>query len=153
MPYRISKTFEVENGHMLSKHPDACKFPHGHSRKIELVLEADDLDQNEMVCDYKVVKATMKEYLDSFDHAICMNTEDKNYTHFKESFGERVIGFEGVDPTTEIMARTIYDTFKERLAAYADQNERRYNLASGVRIVKVRVWETSSSWSEYFENE
>ena len=56
MPYRICKTFEIENGHMLSKHPDLCKFPHGHSRKVEIVLEADTLDHNEMVCDFKAFK-------------------------------------------------------------------------------------------------
>ena len=49
MPYRICKTIEIENGHMLSKHPDKCRFPHGHTRRVELVLEADDLDENGMV--------------------------------------------------------------------------------------------------------
>ena len=41
---------------MLSKHPDKCRFPHGHTRKVECVLVADTLDENEMVCDFKVVK-------------------------------------------------------------------------------------------------
>ena len=41
---------------MLSKHPDKCRFPHGHSRKVECVFSAESLDQNEMVCDFKVVK-------------------------------------------------------------------------------------------------
>ena len=63
MPYRICKTFEVENGHMLSKHPDKCRFPHGHTRKIELVLEADALDGNDMVCDFKAVKEAVGEFL------------------------------------------------------------------------------------------
>ena len=31
MPYRICKTFEVESGHMLSKHPDLCKFPQSYT--------------------------------------------------------------------------------------------------------------------------
>ena len=44
MPYRVCKTIDIENGHMLSKHPDACRFPHGHTRRIEFVLEAADLD-------------------------------------------------------------------------------------------------------------
>ena len=40
MPYRICKTLEIENGHMLTHHPDKCRFPHGHSRKV------DRLDRN-----------------------------------------------------------------------------------------------------------
>ena len=63
MPYRICKTFEIESGHMLSKHPDLCKFPHGHSRKVEFVLEAGELDQNEMVCDFKSLKEAMSQFL------------------------------------------------------------------------------------------
>ncbi|RFC52406.1 MAG: 6-pyruvoyl tetrahydropterin synthase [Verrucomicrobia bacterium] len=35
MPFRICKTIEIENGHMLSKHSDKCQFPHGHTRKVE----------------------------------------------------------------------------------------------------------------------
>ena len=48
---------------MLSKHPDLCKFPHGHSRKVEFVLEADELDGNEMVCDFKSLKEAMSVFL------------------------------------------------------------------------------------------
>ena len=63
MPYRICKTFQVENGHMLAKHPDRYRFPHGHTRTVEFVHEADDLDANDMVCDFKVIKEVMREFL------------------------------------------------------------------------------------------
>ena len=151
MPYRICKTFEIENGHMLSKHPDKCKFPHGHSRRVECVLEADDLDAREMVCDFKLLKLILKDYLDQFDHAICMNTEDPAYTDFKERYGERVIGFESEDPTTEILAREIFQHLEKSLAEFKTDNpEAEYPLRDSVRLKKVRVWETSSSWAEYF---
>lgn len=151
MPYRICKTFEIENGHMLSKHPDLCKFPHGHSRKVEFVIEADALDRNEMVCDFKVLKETMDEFLKSWDHAMCINTRDPQYAHFKATYGDRVIGFENQDPTTEVMAKAIFDTFSHRLVKYASQPGARYPIGTQVRIVKVRLWETSSAWAEYSE--
>ena len=72
--FRISKSLEIENGHMLSKHPDKCRFPHGHSRRVEFVLEAEELDGNEMVCDFKIIKQAVGDWLDGLDHAICMNT-------------------------------------------------------------------------------
>jgi hypothetical protein len=53
MPYRICKTFEIENGHMLSKHPDKCRFPHGHTRKVEFTLEADALAKVTASCALK----------------------------------------------------------------------------------------------------
>lgn len=133
---------------MLSKHPDKCRFPHGHSRKVECVLEAEDLDKNEMVCDFKVLKLILSDYLDQFDHAICMNTDDASYADFKERFGDRVIGYESEDPTTEVLARDIFHHLSESLAAYASE-EHEYALRDNVRVVAVKVWETSSSWAEY----
>jgi 6-pyruvoyltetrahydropterin/6-carboxytetrahydropterin synthase len=152
MAYRICKTFEIESGHMLSKHPDKCRFPHGHSRKVEFVLEADDLDARDMVCDFKVVRDTMNGFLDEYDHAMCMNTEDPQYPALKAAYGERVIGFVQTDPTTEVMAKAVYDFFKTRLAEYAARNDARYPIRPSLRVIKVRLWETSSSWAEYFES-
>ena len=149
MPYRICKTIEIENGHLLTKHPDKCRFPHGHTRKVEFVLEADELDENQMVCDFKIIRDVLGDWLDEFDHALCMNTTDPAYQDFKTRYGERVIGFDNQDPTTELLARTIFDHTQQALAAYATQSNLRYRLAAGVRLLRVRVWETSSSWAEY----
>jgi 6-pyruvoyltetrahydropterin/6-carboxytetrahydropterin synthase len=149
MPYRICKSLEIENGHMLSKHPDACRFPHGHSRRIEFVLEADALDDRGMVCDFKIIKQAVGDYLDTFDHAMCMNTSDPMYETMKQTYGERILGFEDTEPTTEVLAKTIFDTCLQALADYAREQNTRYPLAPGVRLVSVRVWETSSSWAEF----
>ena len=148
MPYRICKTFEVENGHMLSKHPDKCRFPHGHTRKVELVLEAAALDRNDMVCDFKAVKEAVGEFLEGFDHAMCMNVEDPMYPQLKQQYGERIIGFERIDPTTEVLAKVVYDHLQTRLDEGVG-GKIKYAIADGVRVAKVRVWETSSSWAEY----
>lgn len=153
MPYRICKTIDIENGHMLSKHPDKCQFPHGHTRKVEFVLEADSLDENEMVCDFKIVKQAVEAYLDTLDHAMCMNTDDPAYGEFKERYGERVIGFESQDPTTELMAKVIFDTFNQKLAEYAAKPEKLYPLRAQVKVIKVRVWETATAWAEYFNGD
>jgi 6-pyruvoyltetrahydropterin/6-carboxytetrahydropterin synthase len=47
------------------------------------------------------------------------------------------------------MARTIFDHASEALKTYAARTDTRYLLAPGVRLVRVRVWETTSSWAEY----
>jgi 6-pyruvoyltetrahydropterin/6-carboxytetrahydropterin synthase len=151
MPYRISKSFEIESGHMLSKHPEKCRFPHGHTRKVEFELEAGALDGNDMVCDFKVVKELMADFLEGYDHALCMNTDDPEYAHLKAAYGERVIGFTQVDPTTEVIAAAIFRRFRESLAEHTLKSTGAFAVRPEVRIVKVRVWETSSSWAEYWE--
>ena len=151
MPYRICKTIDIENGHMLSKHPDACQFPHGHTRKVEFVLEAQSLDQNEMVCDFKIIKDAIGAWVNTFDHALCINTADPAYSDFKSRYGDRVIGFENQDPTTEVLAQTIFSHSRQALAGYADQPNQKYSLRPDARLVSVRVWETATSWAEYAE--
>jgi len=149
MPYRICKTIEIENGHMLTHHPDKCRFPHGHSRKVEIVVEADELDANGMVCDFKIVKDAIGDYLDSFDHALCINTQDPMFETLKAAYGQRVIPFADTEPTTEVLAKTFFDEMARELTTDAARAESRYKLRPTVRSVKVRVWETSSSWAEY----
>ena len=151
MPYRISKTFEIESGHMLSKHPDLCRFPHGHSRRVEVVFETDSLDQNDMVCDFYALKDSVRICLDKLDHAICVNTQDSHFTQLKAAFGDRVVEFEGMDPTSEVMAKNIFDIVRARLAALTCNPSAKFPVRATVRVVKIRLWETSRSWAEYSE--
>lgn len=149
MSYRICRIFEIENGHMLSKHPDKCRFPHGHTRKVECILEAPDLDDREMVCDFKVLKLVLADYLAQFDHAMCMNTEDPAYAEFKERYGDRVIGYESEDPTTEVLARDIFLHLRKSLNDYRSGDAQEFPLRDTVQVSSVKVWETSHSWAEY----
>ncbi len=148
MPYRICKTIEIENGHMLTHHPDKCRFPHGHSRRIEFILEAEEIDSHGMVCDFKLVKEAVEAEMEKFDHALCMNTEDPLFETWRAAYGERVIPFPSTEPTTEVLAKTFFDLCRQQLARYATENHP-YALRSCVRLLRVRVWETSSSWAEY----
>ena len=134
---------------MLSKHPDKCRFPHGHTRKVEIVLEAAELDSHGMVCDFKIVKDAVGDFLDTFDHALCVNTQDPMFESLKTAYGDRVIAFTDTEPTTEVLAKTFFDEIAEELGEYSARKDTRYKLRSGVRLVRVRVWETSSSWAEY----
>ena len=149
MPFRISKTFEIESGHMLSKHPAKCRFPHGHSRKVEVVLAADELDANGMVCDFSTIKKALTALLEAWDHALCINTDDPQFAFFRETYGDRIIPFEKTEPTTEVMARAVFEELKRRLAEAALDPAARPVLQAGVRIERVRVTETSTSWAEY----
>lgn len=148
--FRICKSIEVESGHLLSKHPGSCQFPHGHTRSVEMVYVADSLDEREMVMDFKVVKEMMESFVQQFDHALCMNTDDPNYPKFREIYGEHIIPFTSSDPTSEMMAQTVFLHAKQALEK-AKAGAFSYPVRANVRLERVRVWETSSSWAEYEE--
>lgn len=143
MPYRICKSFIVENGHLLSKHPGKCRFPHGHSRRIEVTVEADSLDENDMVCDFKRLKLLIQDYIEQFDHALCINTADPHFAFYRDTY-ERVVPFDGVDPTTELMAQRVFERVAEALKLEFKELRR-------LRVRSVRIHETETSWAEYCE--
>ncbi len=158
MRYRICKSFEVESGHMLSKHPGRCRLPHGHSRQIDLVLSAETLDEHDMVCDFKALKLAVGGYLDRLDHALVVNSADPEIAGLREGpLGKRLVEFEGEDPTTEVMARRIFEHLDGLIRSgggggggeYRDEDGNGYALPRGVTLERVRVTETSSSWAEY----
>jgi 6-pyruvoyltetrahydropterin/6-carboxytetrahydropterin synthase len=149
MPFRIAKSFVVESGHLLSKHPGGCRFPHGHSRTIEIVLTSDQLDANDMVCDFAAIKAAARAVVDRFDHTFALNTADPAFPQLRAAYGERVIAFPDTDPTTEVLAREIFRSVRAALAAPPADPAR--VVPPGVKLERIRVTETSSSWGEYWE--
>ncbi len=152
MPYRISKSFVVESGHILSKHPGACRFPHGHSRTVEIVLSADTLDARDMVCDFKALKQTVHEVVQAFDHSMALNTSDPYFAEYQKAYGERIIPFADTDPTSEVMARRLFDKVKSLLAsAAAQEGDPVFPVRHSVRLERIRVSETPSTWAEYSE--
>ncbi|MCU0234566.1 MAG: 6-carboxytetrahydropterin synthase [Thermoanaerobaculales bacterium] len=149
--FRIAKTFEVEYGHRLSKHPEKCRFPHGHSLRIEVVARGRELDGNDMVCDYKALKMLVVDVVERLDHAMALNSADPQLPGLA-AIGDRVLLFDDADPTTEVLARWLYLQIAERLAAdgtVRTPSGATYEIPRGLALERVRVWETSSSWGEY----
>ena len=149
MPFRIAKTFTVESGHLLTKHPGGCRFPHGHSRTIEIVVTAETLDDRDMVCDFKALKAAVAEIVARYDHSFALNTADPRFRELRAAYGERVLGFPNTDPTTEVMAREIFWEVRAQMTAAAADAE--FPIPHTVRLERVRVTETGTSWGEYWE--
>ena len=149
--FRIAKTFEVEYGHRLSKHPEKCRFPHGHSLRIEVVARGRELNDQDMVCDYKALKMIVTDVVERLDHAMALNSSDPQLEGLA-AIGDRVLLFDDCDPTTEVLARWIFEQIGERLAAgetIQAPTGTNYEIPADLELERVRVWETSSSWGEY----
>ena len=89
--------------------------------------------------------------IEGLDHSMALNSEDPYRSGLAE-IGERVLLFEGQDPTTEVLARWLYQRIAERMAEggwVKERTDERYCLPEGLELERIRVWETSSSWAEY----
>jgi 6-pyruvoyltetrahydropterin/6-carboxytetrahydropterin synthase len=152
MPFRIAKSFTVESGHILTKHPGACRFPHGHSRIVEVVLTSDSLDERDMVCDFTALKHAALQFITRFDHSMALNTDDPQFGEYRKIYGERIIAFDKVDPTSEAMAKVIFEHVKTAFhAAVQSPSDPLFPIRRAVRVERVRVTETATSWAEYWE--
>jgi 6-pyruvoyltetrahydropterin/6-carboxytetrahydropterin synthase len=138
---------------MLSKHPESCRFPHGHTRKIEVVVSSHTLNAFDMVVDFKALSLAVGEYVHRYDHAMALNSEDPLLPEISRIYPDSAIVFPETDPTTEAMAKEIFDHVARVLhegCSHQSSSGTRYSIQPGaVTLERVRVWETPSSWAEY----
>jgi len=138
---------------MLSRHPERCRYPHGHSRKIEVVLVADHLDENGMVVDFKALKLACEPIIDQFDHSTAINSRDPLLESIQSVYPNSLVVFDNAEPTTEAMAERLFMELAKVLEAGFEVSTASgaiYRIAPNqTRLEKVRVWETPTSWAEY----
>lgn len=68
----IRKLFRFENAHIVRGCTSrrCARSLHGHSYRVELLLEAHALDHGQMVYDFGLLKGGVRELIDVFDHAL-----------------------------------------------------------------------------------
>ena len=74
----IRKLFKFENAHIVRgcTTQRCSQNIHGHSYKVEVILESNYLDDGQMVYDFGLTKLAIKELIDSFDHGITLWSKD-----------------------------------------------------------------------------
>ena len=137
--YTICCSFPFDCGHFLFRSDsEICNTPHGHSWKADIVLSSEKLNNKNMVMDYLDLEKVVKEYIDRFDHAMLINTDSPHHEYFSKNC-KRVIPFKSTDPTTEVIAETLYSFIGKEIN----------KIDPNIELEKVRVWETNSAWAEF----
>jgi len=138
---------------MLTKHPERCRYPHGHTRTVEVVVKGDELDDRGMLADFTALKLAVGEFIERFDHAMLVSADEPLLPALRDMYPEGVIVFKEGEPTTEALARHIYDNVEHLFAEGCERKSASgvsYSIAAGrVSLERVRVWETPSTWAEY----
>ncbi|MCH4245836.1 6-pyruvoyl trahydropterin synthase family protein [Acinetobacter gerneri] len=143
----IRKLFKFENAHIVRNcTSDRCKRSiHGHSYKVEILLEAHRLDHGQMVYDFGLLKGVIKDLIDSFDHAITFwNKDDANYIEACKTFSARWISLP-VSPSAEQFSRIFFFLASEVLKHTQTQNGE-----GDVKVNSVIVHETDTGYAQCF---
>jgi len=106
----IRKLFKFENAHIV-RHCTSRRCSrsiHGHSYKVELLFTAPSLDRGQMVYDFGLTKGVIKDFIESFDHAITLwSGDDPAYLRDMKKWSERWVELP-VNPSAEQFARTFF---------------------------------------------
>lgn len=136
--YKIRKSFRFEAAHkLMTAETNECKKLHGHSYKVEVFLTRLDLNKDDMVEDFLIVKEAFQPVIDYLDHSIMLCIKDKNVEHIHTLDCGQIIQF-NKNPTAEVIAEHIYEN------AILDF------FSSEIKVEKIRVHETYSGYAEYF---
>lgn len=146
----IRKLFGFENAHIVRNcTSDRCRRSiHGHSYKVEVLLEAQALDHGQMVYDFGLMKGNIRTLIDSFDHAICYWDHDNpDYVHACETFSARWIRLP-VSPSAEQFSRLFF-TLIEAVLRQTDMK----NGEGDISLHSIIVHETATGYAQCFRED
>lgn len=146
----IRKLFRFEGAHrVFNCSSNRCKYSdHGHSYVVEVFFTSNGLDNGQMVVDFGLMKGTIKEFIDSFDHAYSMWAKmPKDQKNFHKKNSDRWIEMP-VSPSAEAYAVMFLFVIDQIMNATDFNNGEKSPIVSSVR-----VHETATGYAEAFRSD
>ncbi len=110
--------------HYLKNYEGPCENLHGHNWKVELLVEGSQLNNLDILIDFKTLKSILKETLNELDHKLL----------------NEIPYFKNVNPSSERLAEYIFKKIKDKLSQY-----------SNIKVKEVTVYETDKVSATYYE--
>lgn len=140
MKTQAVRIIKFDAGHRVLNHESKCRNFHGHEYKAEIYAEAYSLDSLGRVIDFSVIKEKIGSWIDdNWDHAMLINVKDPDLSTFHSLDGGKKIYECGYNPTAENIAKDLYHWSNDLLRG------------TGVKVTKIKLWETSNCYVEYLE--
>jgi 6-pyruvoyltetrahydropterin/6-carboxytetrahydropterin synthase len=143
---RVTKEFSFEMSHVLWNYDGPCRNVHGHSYRLFVTISGTPVTEpghpkNGMVMDFTDLKNIVKKnIIDLFDHSVVVsrNFDSGKTEMFTKMFGNTVL----VDyqPTCE----NLVADFAGRISGL---------LPSGVTVHNLKLYETASSFAEWYASD
>lgn len=121
--YELTIEVNFSAAHQLRGYKGKCENMHGHNWKVHISVAAKKLNELDIAIDFHDLKAIAGEVISPLDHA----------------FLNEVFPFTEKNPSSENIAKWIFDTMKKRIN---DEN---------IRIAAVTVWESDTASASYYE--
>jgi 6-pyruvoyltetrahydropterin/6-carboxytetrahydropterin synthase len=115
----IIKSFAA--AHLLADIGGKCEALHGHNFKVETTVAAGKLNSIGILVDFRFLKEVLGEILEEIDHKYLNELTD----------------FAGINPSAETIAKYIFEKMDARIKT------------AGVRMVRVKIWESENAAVTY----
>jgi len=122
--FEVKIETHFSSAHHLLHYKGVCENQHGHNWRVEVFVAGETLDKSNILVDFKVLKREVNKIVDYLDHADINELPE----------------FAGVSPSSEILAKFIYERVKEKF------------LDTPFGVSKVSVYETPTSCATYWES-
>ena len=119
--YQISVEQHFDAAHFLRGYQGKCEAVHGHRFRVVVKVEASGVNDIGIAYDFTELKRHLDDILSRFDHT-CLNDMPP---------------FDGINPSSENIASTIYDELELKL------------VGAPVSLSCVEVWESPQSGVAY----
>jgi 6-pyruvoyltetrahydropterin/6-carboxytetrahydropterin synthase len=120
--YEITILSHFSGAHRLRYLHGKCEELHGHNWKIEVSVVSDRLNKEGLVIDFQILKQKVEKVLEPLDH-----TYLNDFPYFSRK-----------EPSSENIAKYIFDQLKKELKAYR------------VTLKRVTAWESETAYATYF---
>jgi len=141
---RVSKTVTFDMAHRITNHKGKCQNLHGHTYRIEVVLEGGLVNQKDasdlgMVMDFGMLKKIVDDSIvNKYDHSTMIWSDDKLLIPMFKKLAKKGMNVHFVDFPTTAENMSIYFFY-----------EIAHRLPQGVKLVEVNVWETPNAYATY----
>ena len=121
--YKLKIMTSFAAAHNLINYQGECENLHGHNWKVEVAVEAKELDRAGLGVDFKHLKSETNALLKTLDH----------------KYLNELVPFNDLSPSSENIARHLYRELGKRLNN------------TNVNVVEVTVWESDVACASYYE--
>ncbi len=122
--YELTIISDFAAAHNLRFYEGECERLHGHNWKVEVTVAGRKLDRSGLAMDFKVLKKILENILERLDH----------------KYLNEIMPFDRENPSSENIARYIFNQFKKEIKG------------KGIKVARVRVWESDNAAATYYES-
>jgi 6-pyruvoyltetrahydropterin/6-carboxytetrahydropterin synthase len=130
--FKVTESLEFCYGHRLLRYKGKCAHLHGHNGRLEVTVEARDLDSQSMVTDFSAIEKVLRSFVEqNLDHKLLLSKDDPLVEVLRAQ--KEPLYVMDDDPTAEAIARHVFERVR----------------SAGLPVSEVRLFETPTSVASY----